>query len=335
MASGLVRCVISSVLEDSDLQLKTARLEKLRGTGTLILERAVAGEACMTAFDKFSEQLTSSINSLFDPKATYRSAATKREKLWLAFHIKLRMTELPKIWSGFLTTIQVECKDQLFQQSVNQKLYEMILCQHFSANTSSAAKSTPRIENLTADELNALQYAAGYVPHALVKKYEKRTGEKYEAFIECLGDMAVVSEDVDFLDYTKKWINKVNRGGLFPLNNITYQFFVEIEKQVRFILPSHATKSSGSTDAFKQDVVKKIADNEGVQWHWTLISQCIDSEEDAVELLHQIVLLWVTIRGFSLAATWMEMYKKSNSKTTKQKKSLRRDLKQSLNDELQ
>ena len=162
----------------------------------------------------------------------------------------------------------------------------------------------------------------------MVKKYEKQTGEKYEAFIECLGDMAVVSEDVDFLDYTKKWINKVNRGGLFPLNNITYQFFVEIEKQVRFILPSHATKSSGSTDAFKQDVVKKIADNEGVQWHWTLISQCIDSEEDAVELLHQIVLLWVTIRGFSLAATWMEMYKNSNSKTTKQKKSLRRDLKQ-------
>jgi coiled-coil and C2 domain-containing protein 1 len=78
---------------------------------------------------------------------------------------------------------------------------------------------------MTEDELNALQYAAGYVPHALLKKYEKRSGEKYAAFTECLGDMAVGSEDTsDFLEYTKVWINKVNRGGLFPLNNITFIF---------------------------------------------------------------------------------------------------------------
>ena len=64
----------------------------------------------------------------------------------------------------------------------------------------------------------------------------------------------------------------------------------------------------------------------------SLVSQCIDSEEDAVELLHNIIFLWVTIRGFSLVATWMEMYKKSIHKTTKQKKSLRIDLKQSMDD---
>ena len=237
------------------------------------------------------------------------------------------MSELPKIWSSFLSGIKVESKDQLFQQSVNQKLYEMMLQQHFSA-TSLTLSPTP-VTEMTTDELNALQYAAGYIPHALLKKYEKRTGQKYEEFIECLGYMAVQSEYTDFLEYTKKWIDRVNRGGLFPLNNTTYLFFIEVEKQVRILLPGHATTSSESTDTFKTNVIKKIADHE---WHWTLLSQCIDSEEDAVELLHNIIFLWVTIRGFSLAATWMEMYKKSNHKTTKQKKSLRRDLKQSMDD---
>lgn len=126
----------------------------------------------------------------------------------------------------------------------------MILRQHFSAISSAVAPTPAPVVEMTTDELNALQYAAGYVPHALLKKYEKRTGQKYEAFIECLGDMAVESEDTDFLEYTKKWIGKVNRGGLFPLNNITYQFLVEVEKQVRIVLPRHVTKSAESTDTF-------------------------------------------------------------------------------------
>ena len=180
----------------------------------------------------------------------------------------------------------------------------------FAQTKSSTAVPSPTVE-MSTDELNTVPYAAGYVPHALLRKYEKRKGNKYEMFIECLQDMAVASEDNDFLEYTKKWFSQVNQGGLFPLNHITYQLFIEIEKQVKKTLPGHAiNKSSPPTDTFKEEVIKKIVDHDDVQWHWTLISQCIDSEEHAVELLQEIVFLWVTIRGFSLTATWMELYKK-------------------------
>jgi hypothetical protein len=30
---------------------------------------------------------------------------------------------------------------------------------------------------------------------------------------------------------------------------------------------------------------------------------------DALELLEEIVTLWVTVRGFAITATWMEIYK--------------------------
>ena len=52
-----------------------------------------------------------------------------------------------------------------------------------------------------------------------------RKEKKYDHFVECLGDMAVESEHSDFLNYTKEWIDKVNHGGLFPLNDMTYYFF--------------------------------------------------------------------------------------------------------------
>ena len=56
----------------------------------------------------------------------------------------------------------------------------MILPEQFP----SAADETPHVqEPLGKDELNALQYACGYIPHALLKKYERRTGSKFDKFI--------------------------------------------------------------------------------------------------------------------------------------------------------
>ena len=53
--------------------------------------------------------------------------------------------------------------------------------------------------------MNALRYACRYVPHALLKRYEKRAGSKYDGFIEWLGSMAVQGDSAseDFLSYTR------------------------------------------------------------------------------------------------------------------------------------
>ena len=134
--------------------------------------------------------------------------------------------------------------------------------------------------------------------------------------------MAVRSEheSESLLDYTKDWIDKVNRGGLFPSNEVTYKFFVSIETEVRTILPSHMTKTKVSRGSFKQGVIEKVVRSPDIQWHWTLVSQCMDSEDDAIELLKEIVTLWVTVRGFSITATWMEMYKQEKKENNNKEK---------------
>ena len=150
--------------------------------------------------------------------------------------------------------------------------------------------------SLTRNELNAMQYACGYVPHkVLKKKYEKRSGNKYSQFLECFGGMAVLSEESsqDLLSYTKCWMEKVDRGCLFPLNNQTLQLFVTIVRDQI------------------DDLVLKVTINEDVQFMWAFLSQDKDSEEDSVELLKDIVKLWTTIRGFSIASTWIETAKQT------------------------
>ena len=44
----------------------------------------------------------------------------------------------------------------------------------------------------------------------------------------------------------------------------------------------------------------------------TLLSQDIEEEENSEVLLAEIINLWITIRGFSLSASWMEEYKKQS-----------------------
>ena len=328
MASGVARSAINAVLDDKELlQASSPRIERLQVFGKNLLERVIAGDAEMTVFEEFSDELLGVLRGLLQPATKSCLASTRREMLWSTFH-QACLLQLPMVWERLLASLGLECDDDLLQQSTNQKLLEMIIPSEFSSPSLSQSKKSTEDIQLSRDELNALRYACGYVPHALLKRYEKRTGSKYDGFIECLGSMAVQGDSAseDFLSYTREWIDKVNRGGLFPLNDATYHFFVSVEKEVHVILPTYMTKPADSKDAFKESVIKKVQNSEEVQWNWTLISQCMDAEEDATELLREIVTLWVTIRGFSITAMWMEAYKRESKKSTKKTPGLRKGL---------
>lgn len=76
-------------------------------------------------------------------------------------------------------------------------------------------------------------------------------------------------------------------------------------------------------------VVDSVASDDTVQFLWVLLSCDITEEEDAVCLLKEIIGLWLTIRGYSIAGSWVEEYKKKVATTTRKIKGLRKGLKQS------
>ena len=80
------------------------------------------------------------------------------------------------------------------------------------------------------------------------------------------------------------------------------------------------TNAESDKNAFKQMIVKNIAQNEDV------LSQCIDTESDAIELLEDIITLRVIIRGYSVAATWLEIYTAATKNTTKKNPGLHKTL---------
>ena len=65
----------------------------------------------------------------------------------------------------------------------------------------------------------------------------------------------------------------------------------------------------------------RILTNEDVLFHWCMVF-CDVPEELSNELLKHIVELWTTIRGFSFAKSYMEMYKQATKKVLQRSKAL-------------
>ena len=107
--------------------------------------------------------------------------------------------------------------------------------------------------------------AAGYIPFKLLKKYEAKS--KVVGVIECLSAMAVNGEESSLFEYTRKWIHLVNRGGLFEVNDTVYNFFREIEIQVRKQLIT-ALDLNVSDEDVRKAIIDCIGSDEDVQFSW-------------------------------------------------------------------
>ena len=161
---------------------------------------------------------------------------------------------------------------------------------------------------------------------ALLKKHERNSSDTFAFVVECLGSMAVNGEEGSFYEYTTEWVRIVNRGGLFELNDTAYWLFREIELCMRDRLRAMLKSSSVEPDQ-KDHLVRLVCEDNDVLFYWSMLAVDIDTEDHATQLLKEIVEFWLTIRGFSIAGQWMEVYKRNKALTTKKSKSLRKTLK--------
>ena len=295
-------------------------------------------DSSMDVFDTFSSNLVKELEKCFFSAcvsdAPFRSKHVKREKVWTAFS-RLRINKLKNMWCDlFLRDIgdgkTLPKLSPLVYQSINQKLYSDIINCHLE--TKLPASTSCEASPLTVDEENIVRYVAGYVPFKLISKYEKSKAAESVNIIECLSAMAVNGEEVDAMEYTSKWIDLVNRGGLFEINDTTFTFFKEMERNVHRQLLLAFERHANMHDSSQRDtIISSVAGDSSVQFYWTILSVDISDEGQAVQVLKEIIGLWVNIRGFSIAGAWLEMYRKATGK----KKALRKELKKKSTDKQQ
>ena len=133
------------------------------------------------------------------------------------------------------------------------------------------------------------------------------------------------NEQDSFLAYAKVWVEKVNRGGLILVDDNAFHLFLAME---------YATRKQIRVDPLvcnekrKDEVAKKIACDADVDFHWSQVTSMHTFEEAVMnELLHRLTCQWLTVRGFSSAAAFIEDYKHAERVSLLAKKALRKELK--------
>ena len=164
--------------------------------------------------------------------------------MWVHY-TRLRAKDLPDLWKTFLTN--TECShvtsEPLFMEIVNEALFEKLIEAMYRVEPEESTQSnTAEAALLTKDEENILCYACGYVGLKLYQRFVKMPGKKAAQFVECLGNMHSKGPTSSLLDYTKEWMEKVNRGGLFDISDKVYRLFVSIELVMRSKLMEHLKK---------------------------------------------------------------------------------------------
>ncbi|XP_065884922.1 uncharacterized protein [Dysidea avara] len=170
-------------------------------------------------------------------------------------------------------------------------------------------------------EENAIFYVAGYVIRKLIYKHQRNSSENSKVFVSALWDM--LGEDCNsitaiasYCEYVKIWLKNNDRGGLKHVSIDTYNCFKAIE------LVSYKLLIKGHT---KNETTLQTLNDPNVIFHWEFISDIAD-EVTSLALLKEVIDLWFTIRGFSVANRLFEDYKIASKANIKGKKGIRKTL---------
>jgi hypothetical protein len=120
-------------------------------------------------------------------------------------------------------------------------------------------------------------------------------------------------------DESEDWIMKVDRGGLIHVDDSTYKMFLAMEMEVR----KHLTVKNFRI-GIKEKQLEEILKNEDVIFNWSNL--VVNWGEESEELLKLIAGHWLTIRGYSQASAFMEMYKQEKNETLQKSSGTRKKL---------
>ena len=265
--------------------------------------------------------LVSAIRECVRQTASYPKMAEKREKASVAFE-EASLTLLLLYWEVLFTQMGVSYQDPLLTQSVNNFVFENAFSQQFltegAAGRVSRVSATSIDHTTSADEMNALRYMCGFIPYKLLRKFGSSESGRCKALCRVLEQLrnsdastsdTSTSEGKAMLDTsdTEAWLSRVNRGSLFQVTEAAFEFFTVIERCVRDYLPPLLRRNEGTIESVRSAIMQ----NHDVTLFWTTLTSADETDSDILaELLSEIVSLFITIRGFAIAASLLERYKR-------------------------
>ena len=304
---------IGQVLLDPTFQTGREEAAQAR-TCAADLSLWIDGESNQEAFKKFSAKLHDDLSALLIGRST---SSANREKIWRDFFLFRSSDAFIKQWKDFLQSASLPAIPTFFQY-ITDTIFRSVMKINYSRSCADPAESP-----ITPTEASSLRYAAGYVCRNISGKLKRvKNNSKNKELIACLSHLVRGKMDDEACEDSENWTKLVDRGGLWKVRNTFFKVFCALEEEIRLSL--HKLVSQPRIK-FKKMLVTQLVTSEDVNFYWSIAAAEFDTEDTEIHeyLLQLIVELFVTVRGFAFASSWVEKYKCSSKKSTQRSKGLR------------
>ena len=116
-----------------------------------------------------------------------------------------------------------------------------------------------------------------------------------------------------FLDFTRKWVELVNRGGLIEVKDEFYIFIRRIEVVIRKILTIKFLKQYTNED-LRDILLVEIEQATFLKDCWQRLSKNLESIELSNYLYSQIIEKWIDIRAQAFVNAYIQLVKRAANK---------------------
>ena len=195
-------------------------------TNLKIIKESISNNKHASDVITFANDLVGSLthitNYLSASEKSKGSISKRSSRMWKAFHQCVVSESYKKKWSALFTFLNIKVsKTAVIIQHTAHVVAEILIQSLVKA---SDVESDHDLPPLTVEDDNAIRFASGFVVKSVKKKLEK--SEEYLQVLECMHE----SDDVDerdednFLEYTREWITRIDRGGLFRVSDEAFLF---------------------------------------------------------------------------------------------------------------
>ena len=274
--------------------------------------------------------ITSHLDTCLLAGKKHKLPSVAQGAVWSAFHRLRLKQDIRHAWKSFVVInlpAPLHNENELALQIVLDRVLKKMIS--FKANVSKnpAVNSARQPRPLTYVESNGIRYMAGYVAVKLIKKYKrgsknKDIDQKFKLFVKVLQQMKAnnqTGEPDSPSEYSTMWMEVIDRGGLYHINDDIFHLIESIEMVIR----QHFSFKNVETYIPETDLCEQVHDQvlatQDIVTCWENIARNIPPkyEKYSVELLSKIVDLWITIRGHSFVKGWNTKFERKYKQGTR------------------
>ena len=270
-------------------------------------------------FDDFEVRMVEELRSCVPcVPVRVKSFINVRTEICRKYHILRTSAAFIARWSEFLRTATDAQPQPTFYQEVTDIVFENIISSALPLADSTVSDPA----SITYDDTNVINYAAGYVCRKIHNNVAHSSNPEKAELMRCIEGLLKAKDDEGEESSSAEWVNEVDRGGLWHVEEGTCMLFAAMEEEVR----EHFQVGGMEVGKrYRQRLIDAVCNNEDVLFHWCMLTA--ESEEThAQTVFEMLVSMWITVRGFAFASGFVEMYKQQRKKGLQRSKALRKNI---------